>query len=503
MRAPTYQAKSNQAGAALLMLLTMIVLGGAYLLLTSLNGSSGKLLQNQQTVDALAQAKDALIGHALTYADQHAGQPQGYLPCPDLDGDGTADGACGAANESVIGRLPWRTLDLPPLRDGSGACLWYVVSGTYKNNPKLALTSDTDGMLLVENQAGATVIGVTPIKQAIAIVFAPGQLFAPQDRSFTRGTRTECGSTTPGDAGNNAANYLEALGDINNATGFDIAAAGLSSGSDPLPASLPSVFVNAAIVKDTEGNIVFNDALLAITPVDFSRVYHRMDEWVAARVVNCLQAYQSQATNNGKFPWTSAINPLGYNDAEGQLYGRVSNEIGAGNINNLDGFNDTLASDPAMTSAWINEPSPPLPQSNIRCFNDTIVADLNWEWWWWSAWKEMVFVGIDSDFAPNGTATLPAARLTLDGANEAAVVFISGRKLAGQSRDTNAEKANINNYLEADNAQTGDDAFISGPASNAFNDVVLPVTSVGGSGTGMGGGMGNGGTDMATGAMGR
>jgi hypothetical protein len=33
-----------------------------------------------------------------------------------------------------MGRLPRKTPGLDALKDGSGECLWYAVSGTYKNS---------------------------------------------------------------------------------------------------------------------------------------------------------------------------------------------------------------------------------------------------------------------------------------------------------------------------------------------------------------------------------
>jgi hypothetical protein len=219
-------------------------------------------------VKALARAKAALIGFAATYADDpdHKGQPQGYLPCPDVDGDGSAE-TCSSRGKTVLGRFPWRTLGLPPLRDGSGECLWYVVSGTYKDNPKGILTSDTDGQLtsdtdgqlVVESLETTTFPGTsspvfgppTPIAgqpnvlieddgyfsdgrkkckfkrgventdvppkmpdtrtQALAIIFAPGQAIGSQSRvGDASAQRTECGWTkAPSADGNQAYNYLD------------------------------------------------------------------------------------------------------------------------------------------------------------------------------------------------------------------------------------------------------------------------------------------------------
>ncbi len=82
----------------------------------------------------------------------------GYLPCPDYGGgnpEGSAEPICGSQDVSVIGRLPWVTLDVSTLRDGDGECLWYAVSGTYKNNPKTGLMNwDTNGQFQVYSPDG-------------------------------------------------------------------------------------------------------------------------------------------------------------------------------------------------------------------------------------------------------------------------------------------------------------------------------------------------------------
>ncbi len=481
----------RQKGAALLILLTLIVLAAVYVLVTKIDSISSKLIQNQTTVDALARAKDALIGFALTYAEQHPGQPQGFLPCPDTTGDGTANGACGLRGQSVMGRLPWRTLKLPPLRDGAGECLWYAVSGTYKNNPKIALTSDTDGLFLIKNQSGTTVVGVTPLQQAVAIVFSAGAAIGSQVRGFTRATRTECGSTTTHDTGNNAANYLDQLidlqvipnVDINNASGVDVNAGDGLPGSVALPTGVPAIFANSPVVKNTQGIVLFNDVILAIKPTDFSLVYRRMDEWVANRVAVCLDSYA--ALNTGKFPFASVLDAThlpDYEDDIAQRYGRIPNEIGAGGLSSLGGLDDTNGVDSAMRPAWPDEPVSSVPASTsavFRCFDDSVLVDTDWEWWWWSAWKEMVFIGIDVDYAPGGTA-MAVPGLRLDGVQQAGVVLVAGRRLATQSRVTALNKADIHNYLEAENAIITDDSFVRSATTPIFNDVVVAVTSVSG-----------------------
>ena len=109
----------RQRGGALLVMLVILVIGITTAFVTSLSSTAINNKRNQTTADALAQAKEALIGFAVTYGDDpdHVGETDGYLPCPDMDG--TAGGTpyegvsetCGNAGENTLGRLPWKTLN--------------------------------------------------------------------------------------------------------------------------------------------------------------------------------------------------------------------------------------------------------------------------------------------------------------------------------------------------------------------------------------------------------
>jgi len=77
---------------------------------------------------ALALARDALRGHALLQrcADP-ARAPDALLACPEGGGaEGIAAASCAGTSR---GWLPWRSLGLPPLRDGAGTCLWLERTG--------------------------------------------------------------------------------------------------------------------------------------------------------------------------------------------------------------------------------------------------------------------------------------------------------------------------------------------------------------------------------------
>ncbi|MBF0156704.1 MAG: hypothetical protein HQL57_05920 [Magnetococcales bacterium] len=225
---------SGERGAVLLILLTALVLAGVAVVLESLPLRSLKTREDRRASEAMSQAKDALLGYA-TLRDSNT---LGYLPCPDLgtlqgyDGQGDSS-ACGAlAGSYVIGFLPWRELGLSPLRDGSGAPLWYAVSRNFKRteNPTPASYPAIDAAAV----GGLALAG----EDFAAVIFAPGDPLSGQSRDPTQ------------TAANLLGQFLE--GSNANAPG--------STGS----------FVKLAI-SDT-----FNDRLLGISPVEVRTAIARL-----------------------------------------------------------------------------------------------------------------------------------------------------------------------------------------------------------------------------------
>lgn len=171
------------------MFLLVLLSVGGYVLLRALNqGQQRQHAATHASAAALAEARRALLGYAASYPDR-AGVTSltagpGLLPCPDtrLDsGDvaGQADPPCALASGTETGLLPWRTLDMNDLRDGSGAPLWYALANGYRSNPAGILNSDTLAALRVDD--------CTPGARAIvALVLAPGAALAGQDRAPTR-----------------------------------------------------------------------------------------------------------------------------------------------------------------------------------------------------------------------------------------------------------------------------------------------------------------------------
>jgi type II secretory pathway pseudopilin PulG len=201
---------TSQRGAALLIFALILISTLLGFFLSRLNSTTLGTQRDQITNDALAQAKEALIGFAATYRDTHpdAGNNNdklfGYLPCPDTDNDGASD-SCGATDVSLVGRLPWKTLGLPPLRDGSGECLWYAVSGRAKDNPKTDIFNwDTLGQLIIQDAGGVILAGASAHEYPLAIILAPRSPIAAQSR--TSAGASECGGS------NTTTDYLEGIG---------------------------------------------------------------------------------------------------------------------------------------------------------------------------------------------------------------------------------------------------------------------------------------------------
>jgi hypothetical protein len=222
-------------------------------------GSS--LYSDRQTEDVLAQARLALIGRAATDDNR-----PGSLPCPDTNDDGIAELLSGNACPSYVGRLPWRTLGLPQLRDASGELLWYALSPS--------LTDDDSSEPINSNTAGnINVIGSVPAADVAAVVIAPGAGLSGQDRAANP---------------NAAAHYLEG----ENADGNN-------------------TYQTAA------GSPTFNDRVAAVTRAQLFNVV----EW---RVANEMRAtLRIYYDNNGFYPYANDPAASDFTCTEGRLAGRV------------------------------------------------------------------------------------------------------------------------------------------------------------------------------------
>lgn len=186
-------------------MLVVLILGMTALLASSLNSSALKLRHEQNTFDALTRAREVLIGDTVA---QMPVTSAGYLRLPDLgfkvgnvpsEGSAAPNFSGNGRNYSVAGKFPWRTLGLEPLRDGAGECLWYVVSGRFKNTPTTdVLNWDTQGQINLADGNGNIIA-----RNAAALIIAPGRILDGQNRALSNPAYAQCGGNY------DAQNYLD------------------------------------------------------------------------------------------------------------------------------------------------------------------------------------------------------------------------------------------------------------------------------------------------------
>jgi type II secretory pathway pseudopilin PulG len=465
------RGRARQRGAALLIMLAILLVGIAAVLINSLTAVAAKNARQEKTAAALAQAKDALIGFAVTYGDTHSNTVPGYLPCPDTDGtnglqsEGVGEYGTSSCNSSpstnqdvsVIGRLPWATLDVSDLRDGNGECLWYAVSGTYKNNPPTGLMNwDTNGQFQIYAADGTLLAS-----QVVAVIFAPGASSSPsQDRS-PDGTAPICGGNYT------ASNYLDS-GTVNSIAFNN---ANITTGK---------------FIQGTNGGTI-NDQMVFITRQDiWNAVQKRTDfkstdpninplKKLTDKVADCLVKYAnnntcSSCSSNDSLPWPA---PLALSDyADSTQYDDTAN-LYAGRV---------PYSVNASRGPWPHHNSLATLMNGPSCGSSVWTASVDA---WWTNWKDQLFYGLAGDFYPtNGGGQhcggfSPCLSLNGGGQVYAGVVMFAGPRLANQGRAT---KSDVTQYLEGSNATNvagpnpptnGNEDYQS--ASASINDVLCTI----------------------------
>lgn len=474
MRAPSsLPARATQRGAVLMVMLVILVMGALTYLVNSLSTSAQKTARQETTAQALAQAKEALIGYAITYGDTHSGQVHGYLPCPDIDGngsgnlEGSSELSCGSKNVSSIGRLPWKTLGLPALRDSDGECLWYAVSGTFQSNQKTDLMNwDTPGLLEILNANGATIA-----QNVVAVVFAPGAVLGNQNRS-ANGNAPLCGGNYT------ASNYLDSDGTINNA---NISSTANATSQFLLSASTQ---INDQIIFITRDDI-FNAMTRRADFVDPTRNPLRLMTQKAAECIADYGRRNSAGLNDKRLPWSGRPVPAigtdcSYRDSSISstppriMYGRLPNRVSVSR--SLTNNQIPLSSCTGSTDSRYQ-----LKSDGSNCPS---VSDWSAHYPWWSNWKDHVFYTLANSYKPD-TST-PTSCVTCLKVNTlgsyAAVVMFSGRKLSTQARTTDADRINFANYLEGNNLISntpintlGNGNYQSGAETSSFNDVLYCI----------------------------
>lgn len=490
------QRPARQRGAVLLIMLALISVMFIFAVVAGLNRSSATMAleRAQKTATALARAKEALIAYAVTYGEDPSHTTNlvpGFLPCPEMlatsGNEGLAAGSCGSAFVSQLGRLPWRTLVLDAPKDGAGECLWYAVSGTYKNNPNGVSGSttnsnmmnwDTNGQFAVKASDGVTYLAGAPADGppglAVAVIFAPGSSLSGQIRTPVAGTAV-CG----GDPTSPAA-YLESASGINNSVVSGIANA-----------------TSTFIAGTSTG--AFNDQLVYITRADIWNAIRKRSNFDASlraltrRAAECTAMYGTQNKHtffpfsidlaDKRLPWASNISlsptsiptyavNASYNDASGLMSGRLSFKVNTADTATSNSL-ATSISDYGTNSAYIFS-------------NSSYCSYSPDEKYWYDNWKDHLFYAVANRYTPSANhspmdSCTSSTCLKINGVgNYAAVVIFAGERLSSQSRNTAGNKGSTASYLEglnpgSINADTGGGNYQAAATSSTFNDIVYAI----------------------------
>ncbi len=459
----------RQRGAALLLMMLVVMIAATAVLVTRLNQNDLRVQQLHDAQDALAMARNAVLDYAAVNPDLAAGFTA-RLPCPDIDDSGgllegeAHTNTCGGSGETVMGRLPWKTLGIAPPKDSANACLWYVVSGSYKDagsSTAAMINMDTNGQLQLHGiEAGTVIAGAQPEERPVAMIIAPMPALNGQSRAAASGAGRVCSNSV------NAAEFL----DIDTVSGIsNRLLSGLADGIDQL--ALASGY-----------NSAHNDRIAMLTREDIATIIAGRNDFdsnmraLGLAVAACIADYAGNnpgGSNDRRMPWPAPLtltdyhSDINYDDTNvGALSGRLPDVINDSNAVTGNSIGQVLSGcNSAAVAAWT-------PDMLAR----------------WQNWKDHFFYAVAESFAP--VAPVPStctACLTVNGAgqNSAVVIFANPRlRSVGQIRNappTDIDTKNDpNNYVEGGNAAlfpflSGTVDFASQAATPTFNDLLFCI----------------------------
>lgn len=329
---------STQRGAAFIVMLVILILGVAAVMVNSLSSAGARIERDVKTTEVLAQARDALISDASVNSDYGPGN----MYCPDTNDNGESDAGGTDDCPQYIGRLPWKTLGLPDLRDASGERLWYTLSRNVRRYDSVRpLNSDTAGTYTAST---LSVTGSSSESNLLAIVFSPGDNVSGQRRSDNTAACTTTGTSIK--ENRCAANYLEGSND-------DL--------SDDTTQNLNYQNANTAAL--------LNDRLVTITR---DQLMERTEKRVGGEIGNILENYYSAW---GAFPFPAAF----ADPSTSTFTGQVGNYEGLLPVG--DNIQPTWAGIPTVQFPSGGGSSDPcelrvgvVPNSRWRCENITLSA---------------------------------------------------------------------------------------------------------------------------------
>ena len=443
----------------------------------AINPPAGTQFSSDTTQKSLEAAKAALLGYAAAFPDTHQAGAilrnayvPGHLPCPNLENanPGQESLNCLAQGLSSLGRLPWTSLGLQPLVDGDGECLWYAVSGNYKNNPKAnLLNADTPGQFQIQTQGpnGWTTLA----DDVVAVLMAPGAAKSGQSRPFSANNR--CNSALV------ASNYLDTYPGGSNAV--------LSTSPEGI-----TTLVQAPMKLSADNDQQPNDRLIWITRKELFDAVNRRSELktgsaffdasfstpptnktpaLTQRIASCLRDF-ALANTYKRLPWAAPIKLTSaapntfkndaFNDKKNLLAGRIpmmlwdsKQAIGLPMLGTFATCNSSTNADCRLFRT--NNCTDFLPIAGFPTALDG-TSNKDSPDGWLDKWKDHLFYAVAADFQPaatgSGNCGTASNCLQVNGRPYAAIVLYAGASTNNQKRLQTAEKLVVENYLEGVNA---------------------------------------------------
>jgi len=526
----------TQTGATLLVFLTVLIMGAGALLLSKLERTTFVVERQLHTSEVLERAKEALLGYAVSYFERQGGPLPDrldtfLLPCPDSDAAGTQadegqadDCSISGAGVSTLGRLPWRTLGLPPLIDGSGECLWYAVSGYHKEINDNQHNDQAPGLFSIYTQL-SNLNERLVTDDVVAVIIAPDRPFDQQDRSLAATHLSACGGNYM------HTHYLEGENQ-NFLTTKDI----------------ENKFIQAL----DAGTISINDRIVYITreelvgAVRLRRDYQEKIQDFTRLAAMCIAKFSYDAAFNAgftipaeelKLPWPSAMTvdddgryhdyhfldggkpasfnmfgpALPYLKPKPYLSGRIPEKgiVSSAQVEEfilykqygiplVDPEDDKVYipsddGDVIPSACFTNDAQlehltegDTTPQQLFQAWDETRFMSM------WNEWKESLFYVVSEAHQPDGpfeyTPSCDSGDICIYVKSQtpphyrkmAAIIIFAGEPLEGQSRDTPAKKGDMSNYLEGVNLisfmqNEGRGEFHQWDMSQGINDILYCI----------------------------
>ena len=524
MAADRHSPPARQHGVALLFLVVAIALAFSAYYFSKVSIVEIQADNVEKTRLVLKTAKNTLIAYATMRSDltDPSVQPAkyGYLPCPDINGDGNSVGNCGIAGTSTIGWFPWRSLGMEPLRDSNGDCLFYAVSSTYKYKPEAGMLNDDTsfGMFQVVDENNNIIYGDKAQNRIVGIVFSAGTALTGQARD--KDPNSECGDFEGVTA------YLDALevppGSGNIVNNSDV---------ENTEKNRIDTFVQAI---STASKDVFNDQLIVITRDEIwpKAISHRVaafdisDTTGASKVrrltealARCLASYAND-NDNSSLPFPAPLDFVGndyrdndsYSDSVFSYVGRYPfiTDVSDGVLGSID----NSAGNELFNKVFSGPVEPKFPPTGIWQCDSLLIslpaganADLqsptSEDRRLWDNWKDRIIYAVSKRYAarviPNDDLIQPRCNdvlvsnnkcITFNGTEYAAIVIYAGERLKDVVIDPGPPEVTLTQTREApiapedsDGLPDPDDVIDTKLDIDNYIEVVGPINSGSGDGT--------------------